>query len=91
MEKQTSEFYVNMNPLLGLSSRTLRLYSALDVFRGKSDSLEKPEWFRTPNRDEILGKVGFSKADIDSGITELIDADLLQVQDMNRDQWYCLK
>ena len=91
MEKQTPEFYTNMNPLLGLSSRTLRLYNALDVFRGKSDSLEKPEWFRTPNRDEILGKVGFSKTDIDSGITELIDANLLQVQDKNRDQWYCLK
>lgn len=91
MKRQTTQFYTTINPLLGLSSRTLRLYSALDVFRGKSESLEKQEWFRTPNRDEILGKVGFTKADIDSGITELIDANLLQVQDKNRDQWYCLK
>ena len=91
MNKHTPEFYENKNPLLGLPSRTLRLYTALDIFRGKSDSIEKPEWFRTPNRDEILAKVGFSKADIDSGITELIDANLLQVQDKNRDQWYCLK
>ncbi|MCG9129021.1 hypothetical protein JT359_15645 [Candidatus Poribacteria bacterium] len=91
MNKQTPEFYEKINPLLSLSSRTLRLYSALDIFRVKSNSIEKPDWFRTPNRDEILGKVGFSKADIDSGITELIDANLLQVQNKNHDQWYCLK
>lgn len=91
MQNQSIEFYTNINPLVGLSAKTLRLYSALDVFREKSDSNEKSEWFRTPNRDKILGKVGFSKTEIDKGITELIDANLLQIQDRNRDQWYCLK
>lgn len=91
MQAQSVEFYSNINPLVGLSAKTLRLYSALEVFRGKSDSLEKPEWFRTPNRDELLEKVGFSKIEIDKGITELIDAKLLQIQDRNSDQWYCLK
>lgn len=91
MQKQSIDFYAHVNPLIGLSAKTLRLYSALEVFRGKPDSLEKPEWFRTPNRDELLTKVGFSKTEIDNGITELVDADLLQIQDRNSDQWYCLK
>lgn len=91
MQKQSFEFYTHINPLVGLSAKTLRLYSALDVFRDKPDSKEKLDWFRTPNRDEILGKVGFSKPEIDKGITELIDANLLQIQDRNSDQWYCLK
>jgi hypothetical protein len=91
MQTQSVEFYSNINPLVGLSAKTLRLYCALEVFRGKSDSLEEPEWFRTPNRDEMLEKVGFSKTEIDKGITELIDAELLQIQDRNSDQWYCLK
>ncbi len=91
MQTQSVEFYSNINPLVGLSAKTLRLYSALEVFRSESDSLEKPEWFRTPNRDELLEKVGFSKIEIDKGITELIDAELLQIQDRNSDQWYCLK
>ena len=91
MQKQSIDFFTHVNPLVGLSAKTLRLYSALEVFRGKSDSFEKPEWFRTPNRDEILTKVGFSKTEIDKGITELVDADLLRIQDRNSDQWYCLK
>ena len=91
MQKQSIESYSDVNPLVGLSAKTLRLYSALEVFRGKTDSLEEPEWFRTPNRDAILSKVGLSKTDIHIGITELIDADLLQIEDRNRDLWYCLK
>lgn len=91
MQKQSIQFYSDINPLVGLSAKTLRLYSALELFRGKTESLKKPEWFRTPNRDETLAKVGFSKTEIDLGITELIDAELLQIQDKNRDQWYCLK
>ena len=91
MQKQSTEFYTKVNPLVGLSAKTLRLYCALEVFRAKSDSLEKPEWFRTPNRDELLSKVGFSKAEIDNGISELIAANLLLIQNKNSDQWYCLK
>ena len=91
MQKQSIEFYTNVNPLVGLSTKTLRLYCALEVFRAKTDSLEKPEWFRTPNRDQVLAKVGFSKTDIDSGISELIAANLLLIQNKNSDLWYCLK
>ncbi len=91
MQKQSLGFYTGLNPLVGLSAKTLRLYSALEVFRGKSDSIDKPEWFRTPNRDALLEKAGFSKTEIDNGITELLDAELLQIQNRNSDQWYCLK
>jgi hypothetical protein len=91
MQKESIEYYTNVNPLVGLSAKTLRLYNALDILRGKSDAIEKPEWFRMPNRDHILGKIGFSKAEIDAGISELIAAKLLQIQQKNNDQWYCLK
>ncbi len=91
MQKQSFDFYSNINPLVGLSSKTLRLYSALEVFRGKTESQDKPEWFRTPNRDELLGKVGLTETDVNTGISELLDANLLKIQDRNRDQWYCLQ
>ncbi len=91
MQKRSTEFYTNINPLVGLSAKTLRLYTAFEVFRNQNDTLKKPEWFRTPNRDEILGKIGLSKTDIDTGISELIAAKLLKIQYKNSDQWYCLK
>lgn len=91
MQNQTTDFYRNINPLVGVSAKTLRLYVAFEVFRSQVDSLEKPEWFRTPNRDEVLGKAGFTKTDIDTGISELIAAKLLEIQYKNSDQWYCLK
>ena len=91
MQNQSIDFYKNANPLVGVSAKTLRLYIALEVFRSHTDSLDKPEWFQTPNRDEVLGKVGFSKTDIDTGISELLAAKLLQIQVRNSDQWYCLK
>lgn len=91
MQTQTREYYSNVNPLVGLSAKTLRLYMAFEIFRGKMDTMDDPQWFRTPNRDEVLGKVGFSKTDIDTGITELLNAELLQIQMRNSDQWYCLK
>ena len=91
MQNNSIEFYSNINPLVGLSAKALRLYVAFEVFRSQKDSHEKPEWFLTPNRDEVLGKVGFSKTDIDTGISELIAAKLLEIQYKNSDQWYCLK
>ena len=91
MQNQSTEFYTNNNPLVGLSAKTLRLYVAFEVFRSQTDSLEEPDWFLTPNRDEVLGKVGFTKTDIDTGISELIAAKLLEIQYKNSDQWYCLK
>lgn len=91
MQNTSIDFYTNINPLVGLSAKTLRLYVAFEVFRSQTDANEKPEWFRTPNRDEVLGKVGFTKTDIDTGISELIAAKLLEIQYKNSDQWYCLK
>ena len=91
MQNKSIEFYSNINPLVGLSAKALRLYVAFEVFRSQTDSHEKPEWFLTPNRDEVLGKVGLSKTDIDTGISELIAARLLEIQYKNSDQWYCLK
>jgi len=91
MKNQLRKIYTQANPLVGLSAKTLRLYCALEDFRAQTDTLEKPKWFRTPNRDKVLEKVGFSKTDIDSGISELIAANLLLIQNRNCDQWYCLK
>ncbi len=91
MQTHSLEYYSNINPLVGLSAKTMRLYLALEVFRGKLESLDEPHWFRTPDRDKLLAKVGFSKADIDTGISELINAKLLQIQMRKSDQWYCLK
>ena len=91
MQTQTLESYTRVNPLVGLSAQTMRLYIALEVFRGKLDSIDEPQWFRTPNRDDLLAKVGFSKSEIETGITELLNAELLQIQMRNSDQWYCLK
>ena len=90
-QTQTLDYYSKINPLVGLSAKTMRLYLALEVIRGKLESLDEPYWFRTPNRDQLLAKVGFSKADIDTGLSELINAELLQIQMRNSDQWYCLK
>ncbi len=91
MQTRSKEHYTKVNPLVGLPAKTIRLYCALEVFRAKSNSIDRPEWFRTPNRDEVLEQVGFSKTDIDSGISELIAANLLLIQNKNNDQWYCLK
>lgn len=91
MQIRSFEYYSNINPLVGLSAKTMRLYLALEVFRGKLESLDEPHWFRTPDCDQLLAKVGFSKTDIDTGISELINAELLQIQMRNSDPWYCLK
>ena len=91
MQNKSIDFQSNINPLVGLSAQAMRLYVAFEVFRSQTDSQRKPEWFLTPNRDEILGKIGLSKTDIDTGISELIAAKLLEIQYKNSDQWYCLK
>lgn len=79
------------NPLVGLPARALRLYSALEVFRGAYASLNEPMWFRAPRRDARLKEIGFSKADIDTALSELIQANLLQIREQQRTRWYCLK
>lgn len=78
------------NPLVGLPARALRLYSALEVFRGAYASLSEPLWFQAPKRDVLLKKVGFSKTDIDTAINELLQANLLQIREHHNTRWYRL-
>ncbi len=84
-------FNHTQNPLVGLPTRALRLYSALEVFRGAYTSLSEPTWFRAPRRDALLKKIGFSKADIDTAISELTQANLLQIREQQNTRWYRLK
>lgn len=91
MPNQSIQFYATINPLIGLPAKTLRLYSALAVFKEAYPSCDKPEWFRVPKRDALMSKIGFSKTDIDTGIRELIQAGLLQIQERQNTRWYCLK
>ncbi len=83
--------YNTKNPLAELPVQTQRLYSALEVFRCTYSSREKPTWFRAPKRDVLLKKIGFSANDIDIGIKELIQSNLLQIQKQQNIDWYRLK
>ena len=91
MPNQSIQSFVTINPLVGLPARTLRLYSALEVFKEAYPSCDKPEWFRAPKRDALMKKIGFSKTEIETGIRELIQANLLQIQEWQNTRWYCLK
>ncbi|MCZ6678587.1 MAG: hypothetical protein O7E52_15230 [Candidatus Poribacteria bacterium] len=84
-------YFSAINPLAGLSSTALRLYSALEVFRTEYRSPNEREWFRAPQLDLELLKIGFSKSEIEKGITALVDADLLQVRNAQNIRWYRLK
>ena len=44
-----------------------------------------------PRRDPLLQKIGFSKADIENGLQELVQANLLQIYEGQDTKWYCLK
>ncbi len=83
------------NPLAGLSPAALRLYSALEVFKNAEtkDSVEMDdqEWFRAPRRDKYLKTTGFSKAEIDKGLDELLKAGVLEIRNKRRTLWYHLK
>ena len=91
MPNQSIQSFVKVNPLVGLPVKTLRLYNALEVFKKKYRSSEKPEWFSIPERDPLLLKIGFSKTEIETGIKELKRANLLQIREENDTYWYCLK
>lgn len=93
MVKQSNQMFAAVNPLVGLSSSALRLYSALEVFQNQSKACcpDGPKWFQVSKRERILRRAGFSKTDIDKAITELLDANLLQIQDKENTKWYCLK
>ena len=84
------------NPLTGLSPEALRLYSALEVFKnaevgGDVVDHDDQEWFRAPYRDRRLKTTGFSKAEIDKGLDELLKAGVLEIRNKRRTLWYHFK
>ena len=91
MPNESLQSFAEINPLVGLPPRTLRLYNALEVFKKRYRSSDNPEWFRMPRRDPLLQKIGFSKADIENGLQELVQANLLQIHEGQDTKWYCLK
>ena len=91
MPNESIQSFVEINPLVGLPPKTLRLYNALEVFKKRYGSSDNPEWFRMPQRDPLLQKIGFSKTDIESGLRELVHANLLQIEETEDTRWYCLK
>ena len=81
MPNQSLQSFAEINPLVGLPPKTLRLYNALEIFKKKYCSSDNPDWFRMPRRDPLLQKIGFSETDIENGIQELVQADLLEIQE----------
>ena len=91
MSNESLQSFAEINPLVGLPPRTLRLYNALEVFKKRYRSADNPEWFRMPRRDPLLQKMGFAETDIENGIQELVQANLLEIQEGQDTRWYCLK
>lgn len=91
MPNQSLQSFAEINPLVGLPPKTLRLYNALEIFKKRYCSADNPDWFRMPKRDPLLQKIGFSETDIENGIQELVQADLLEIQEGQDARWYCLK
>lgn len=91
MSNESLQSFAEINPLVGLPPKALRLYNALEIFKKRYHSLDNPEWFRMPRRDPLLQKIGFSAADIESGIQELVRVDLLEIHEGQETRWYCLK
>ena len=90
MATQTIQFcYSAINPLVGLSSAALRLYSALEVFRETSPT--ERDWFRAPRLNKRLQQLGFSRKEIDKGFEELMKVGLLQIRDEGNIRWYRLQ
>ena len=91
MPNESIQSFAKINPLVGLPVKTLRLYNALEVLKKKYRTADKPDWFCIPERDPLLQKIGFSKMEIERGIRELKQADLLQTREEQNTCWYCLK
>lgn len=91
MPNESIQSFVKINPLVGLPVKTLRLYNALEIFKKKYCSSTEPEWFRIPERDPLLQKIGFSKMEIETGLKELKRANLLRIREEDDTYWYCLK
>lgn len=91
MPNESIQSFAKINPLVGLPVKTLRLYNALEVLKKKYRSSDKADWFRIPERDPLLQKIGFSKTEVETGIKELKQANLLQTREEQDTCWYCLK
>ncbi len=91
MLNESLQSFIEVNPLVGLPGKTLRLYNALEVFKKKYRSSKEPGWFSIPERDPFLKKIGFSNIEIQTGIEELKRVDLLQIREKENTCWYCLK
>lgn len=91
MPNESIQSFVKVNPLVGLPVKTLRLYNALEVLKKKYRSPENPEWFSIPERDPLLQRIGFSKMEIETGLKELMQENLLQIREEQDTCWYCLK
>ena len=91
MPNQSLQSFSKINPLVGLPPKTLRLYSALGVFKKEHCSLEKPGWFRVPESNQRFKNLGFSKRTLKDALQELIQVDLLQICEEHGVQWYSLK
>ncbi len=83
--------YTTVNPLVGLSSAAICLYSALGVFRDKDLSPQAQEWFRAPRLHYRLRRFpGLSKEEINQGIEELMKVELLQMRSEGKRRLYRL-
>jgi len=91
MPNGSLQSFVEINPLVGLPPRTLRLYSALEMLKKRYRSAEKPVWFPVSRSDPFFERIGFSKADIEIGLEDLLQADLLEIRESAGAMWYCLK
>lgn len=79
------------NPLVELSSAALCLYSALGVFRDKDVPPKAEAWFRAPRLHYRVRRfAGLSKDEIDQGLKELMNAELVQVRSEGKRRWYRL-
>ena len=91
MRNGSLQSFAKINPLVGLPPKTLRLYSALGVFKKEYCSGGKPGWFRVPESDQRLKNIGFSKHSLRSALQQLVQVDLLQVREEQGTRWYSLK
>jgi len=91
MRNGSLQSFAKINPLVGLPPKTLRLYSALAVFKKEYCSGGKPGWFHVPESDQRLKNIGFSKRGLRNALQELVQVDLLQIRTEQGTRLYYLK
>lgn len=91
MRNGSLQSFAKINPLVGLPPKTLRLYSALAVFKKEYCSGEDPGWFHVPESDQRLKNIGFSQRGLRNALQELVQVDLLQIRTEQGTRLYYLK